>query len=91
MSTEPRESEQQRELREDLEANPPLGDEIVFRVHLLPPAPLQARRVIRTSIKNVDVAICRAMARAVEWREAWTIEIVTVAPHLLAKVDEPCS
>ena len=53
-----------------------LADAIMARPDAFPPAPVEPEHVIRTSPENVEPAICRALARAVAWRELWRVEVV---------------
>jgi hypothetical protein len=75
MPANPREPEQQRELRHELEANPALVEAIIGRPDLFPPAPTEPDRVIRCSPANVDRGVASVLARAAVWREAWVVEI----------------
>jgi hypothetical protein len=68
-----REPQQLRDLRAQVDLA--LADAIMARPDVCPPAPVEPGRVIRTSPENVEAAICRALARAVVWRELWRVEV----------------
>jgi hypothetical protein len=59
----------------ELAKNPALVERIL---QSLPPAPAQPERIIRCSRENVDLAICRALARVVVNAQPWRIEITNL-------------
>lgn len=60
----------------DLLNDPSTAAYVVSRLDLFPAVPAEDEHVIRCSLEGADVAVCRALARACVWREAWRVEVI---------------
>jgi hypothetical protein len=63
---------QQAAFKRMLVTDPALVDAVLNE---LPPVPKEPERVIRCSPRNLERAICRALARAAIQGELWRIEV----------------